>query len=299
VQTDMTDALTVGTYTTLSTDGTLTVCPGEWYARLTTTADVVIEGLDETTTTLSGGGNDTVITVADGSLSVARVRIDRGSARGAGNASKGGGVQCDGARKVTLTDTVLTNNTAYDGGAIYAGDGCRVEATRVVFSDNSAEDDGGTLCSFDGGAVVLSNVTIEGGSARDGGAIYLFRSTSLDIEDSVFQGNTASMIGGAIVNYESSMTIGQTTFIGNRADDGGAILNIGDAALDRVSFTDNAAEVGGAVFAYSSATTSGTQCSFSGNGPDDVAVGATSFTFDETIDFLCDGQGCTWDPVSL
>ncbi len=295
-QTDLTDAFTVGTHTKLSTDGTVSVCPGEWFVRLTTTANIVIEGDDKATTTLSGGDNDTVLTVTGGKLSVARVRIDRGRARGAGNASKGGAILCDGGAKVTVTDSTLTNNSAFDGGAIYSENGCGVTATDVVFTDNTAGDDGGTICAYNDVDIRLSGVTIEGGSARDGGAIYVYDG-ELDITDSVLSDNTAAMIGGAVVSYESRMTVSDTTFRGNGAEDGGAILNVGDATLERVSFSDNVAEVGGAVFAYSSATTTGTQCTFSSNTPDDIAAGESAYTFGQTVDFLCDSQGCDWDPV--
>ena len=296
VETDLTEAFTDGTHTTLSTNGTVSVCPGDWFVRLTTTANVVIEGDHETTTILSGGDNDTVLTVTGGRLTVAGVRIDRGRARGSGNAAKGGGILCDGGARVTVTESSLTNNNAFVGGAIYATNGCVVSATDVVFSNNSAGDDGGTLCSYFDGGIELSRVTIEGGTSRDGGAIFVYEG-ELNIEDSVISGNRASMIGGAIMSYGSQMTVSDTTFSDNQAEVGGAILNVGDATLDNVRFTGNVAEDGGAVFAYSSATTTGTQCSFTTNTPDDVAVGTSAYTFGGTVDFLCDGQGCAWDPA--
>jgi len=295
---DLTKAFSEGEYTTLRKDGTLKICPGEWFVRLTTTGKVAVEGDDKGTTTLSGGDSDTVVTVADGTLSVTRVHIDRGHARGSGNASKGGGILCEGGRKVTITDSTFTNNTAFDGGAIFATAGCDITATDVVFTDNTADDDGGTIGAYFDVSITLSRVTIEGGTARDGGGIFVFDG-ELDIADSTLSGNTATQIGGAIMNYESPMTVRDTTFSGNRAESGGAILNVGYTTLERVDFTGNEAEDGGAVFAYTSATTEGTQCGFSANTPDDIAVGANAYTFGETVDFLCDGDGCDWDPVGI
>ena len=74
-----------------------------------------------------------------------------------------------------------------------------------------------------------------------------------------------------------------------------AILNVGDLVLDQVSFTENSADGGGAMLAYSTATATGSACSFSLNSPDDIATHVGSYTFDETVDFVCGSEGCVVD----
>ncbi|MFT5680753.1 MAG: putative outer membrane repeat protein [Myxococcota bacterium] len=290
--TDMTTTFTQGTPTTITDDGTLLFCPGDWFVRLTATGSLSILGAGREETTLSGGEQGTVLAVSGGALTVEGVTIDRGRALGAGNKAQGGGVYCDDGASVRLSAVDFTNNHAFDGGAIFAIDDCAVTATDVSFVDNTADDDGGTICAWFGGSITLSGVSITGSTARDGGGIFVYQG-ALSLDGSTLSDNSASTNGGAILSYQSDLTISDTTLQGNQAQGGGAILSAGDAVLSSVTFANNQAEDGGgAMLAYTSTTTTGTDCRFEGNSPNDISTTGGSYSFEALVSFYCDDLGC-------
>lgn len=295
-ETDLTDAFTDGDHVTLRDDGTLRFCPGIWFVRLEVEADVAIVGSGADRTTLSGGEQGTVVAVRGAAVEITGVSIDRGRALGGGNVAKGGGVWCDAGSRVSIADSSVTNNRAYDGGGVYADDGCTLIATDVRFADNVAEDDGGAIGTYFGRRVALTRVVVEHNTARDGAAVFLFGS-ALEVADATFTDNVAVSHGGAIHAYDSPMTATDTTFAGNQGSVGGALLVGGETTLERVVFTDNHADTGGALFAYVSVTTTGTDCSFVANEPEDVVTSGGSYVLGEAVDFVCDGQGCVTEAL--
>lgn len=94
--------------------------------------------------------------------------------------------------------------------------------------------------------------------ASNGAAIYnrLYNSASLTVSNSTFSTNRAAVDAGAIYNGRGSpLAVTNSTFSGNLAYYGGAIANIGTAAVSSSTLSDNAAtNSGGAIYNYGTLT---------------------------------------------
>ena len=288
---DWTELFTLGTAKTWSTDGTLSFGPGDWFVRLNVTAEKLhITGAGRDLTTLSGGEQGTVVRGVGGELTVTDLTIDRGRALGAGNEARGGGLFCDEGADLTLSRLTLSNNHAFDGGALFATD-CTVTGDDLLFVDNHADDDGGAIAAYSDGVLAFTNTSFTGGSARDGGAVFLWGGT-LSVVGGGFVANVASDKAGGLLNYQSQVSLVDVRFTDNESGGGGAIHSAGHTDLERVSFSGNAAPLGGGLLLFSSATTRGVECVFEYNEPDDVSSSVGSYMFPEVLDFFCDSEGC-------
>ena len=296
--TDLTAAFEAGEELVLSEDGQLDVCTGTWFSLVTVRAAVRVVGgsADPLDTILSGGESGSVLVVegAGAALTVERVVLERGAARGERNAAAGGGLRCTDGATVSLSDAVVRDNFAYDGGGLYGGRGCTLTVERVRLDGNQSGDDGGAL-RLDDATATLVDVTISNSTARDGGAVLAWQS-ALRIQGGRFEGNTSTdSQGGAILHYSGDLSVSGTTFRDNRSlEVGGALASFGPATLVDVRFERNASTEGGAAYVY---TTNGrldcTRCSFARNQPDDVALDVGgSFDFGEDVDVVCDAGGC-------
>jgi predicted outer membrane repeat protein len=128
--------------------------------------------------------------------------------------------------------------------------------------------DGGGTSSFllirEWALLTLDGITLQNGGGDGVGAISNLG--TLIINNSTFSNNSTSGIGGAIYNYER-LIITNSTFSNNSApDSGGAIYNDrygGEVTITDSTFTDNSAQLGGAVYNYSTLTI--TDSTFRGN----------------------------------
>ena len=298
VPVDLTQTFTDGDPHSLTEDGTLTFCAGDWFVRLTVEARVEVFGLGRgpASTVLSGGEAGTVVLVrgAEASVSLENVTLDRGAALGVGNQRAGGGLRCEEGAAVSVRAAVFSNNVAYDGGALAATPGCDVTVEDTTFADNVSEDDAGAV-RLDGLTATFRDVRFERNVARDCGALFINEADVL-IEGAWFEGNVSTDTqGGAVLHYYGELTVRDATFVANDANGyGGAMTLFGDATLEDVTFTDNTTTEGGAIYtwtAYGELTCAG--CSFTGNSPDDVATDlGGSYTFGADADFTCDAGGC-------
>jgi hypothetical protein len=301
-QTDLTEAMTLGTYTTLSDPGTLAVCPGTWFARLLIRADVAVEGLgdDRGQTILSGGESGTILDIGGPrQVTVRNLTLDRGAGLDVDHNSGGGGVYCEQNATVSIEDVTFSRGFANDGAGLYAVS-CTVEITDTEFIDNLSEDDGGALTLWQSTAT-LSGVRFENNTGLDGGAIALF-SSDVVIEDTVITDNTSGYFAGGIWQYDSVLTLRDVELSGNinTGGDGGGLLASGTTTLERVTFSDNAAGEGGGVYVYFDTELTGTDCDFEGNSPQDIWVDdyseAGGVSMDAGLDysFVCSGNAC-WE----
>lgn len=195
---------------------------------------------------------------------------------------------------LTMTDSVLSNNTAYlpGGGGGIAGRYGTIEIAGSDILDNESSNacggisvaygsltltdstvGGNSTPSYAGGIcgaysdLTLTGSTISGNSGRSGGILLSYGSATLT--NSTVSGNTASIKGGGILNSGGSLTLTDSTVSENSASisygpnynygDGGGIANQygGTATLTRSIVSGNSALVNGdEVFndAYSSVT---------------------------------------------
>jgi hypothetical protein len=183
---------------------------------------------------LNGGGAlGSLITVNSGlNVTLSGLTIENGSANGLG----GGGV-FDQSGTVTITHSVVENNTALTT-AIFGGGGILVAGGSLTLDDSSVE---GNTASFEGGGlfntggtVIVNDSTISDNSATGyGGGISngFGQIGSLTMNDSTVAGNSAGAQGGGIFNIRA-LTVTDSTFSANSAPagQGAGILDIAGGA---------------------------------------------------------------------
>jgi len=246
---DLTSVFTAGSWDTpvrytVSDPGTLAFCPGTWHVALTLEADVLLQGEDAATTTLSGAQQALVIDVTPG-LRVSL--IDLTVADGSPDADRdylGGAIHAESAI-LSIRRSIFPDNTSSQGGAIYL-DGGLLDISGAVFRDNSA--------------------------SLTGGAIYARGEAQVVIDDSSFTGNAAlhydgygGGLGGALY-IEGELWLTSSDFHDNYADLWGAGLTLvyGEGTVYDSTFTDNVPD--GLYIAEASASASGLTVSGNGRG---------------------------------
>jgi len=181
---------------------------------------------------------------------------------------------------LTVTNSILSSNTAIEGGGIYNRGGT-VTLMGVTFSDNRADIGteggcGGGLCS-DRGSETLTDVTFSNNYAAFGGGMSMDNSTAAILTNVNFSGNSANngpsdvRGGGGLAVFRSSPTLTNVTFSNNEGEPGGGMLtryNNSNPTLTNVIFSGNVSlsDYGGGMFNdyYSSPTL--TNVTFSDNG---------------------------------
>ena len=209
------------------------------------------------------------------------------------NGADGGGVDLNGSTgDVSITDCTFQNNSAGYGGGSVMLDGSTgdISITDCTFQNNSAGYNGGAVMLYRStGNVSITDCTFQNNSAvyGAGGAVRLLQSSGdVSITGSTFQNNSAGDGGGAVIFDDSSngaraevlcpfqnyntddcaryaamlnrggnFKITDCTFHINRGYVGGAIYieSIHYNMFRNVSITNNIAEAGAAIYAYSPA----------------------------------------------
>lgn len=214
-------------------------------------ANVSIIGAGAAQTVIDAGGIDRVFEIDPGDdgihVTLEGVTI-RGGTTDGGN---GGGIYNNG--RLTVSDSVVTGNTASDpddaraGGGIYTNG--PMSLVNVVISENSADDGGGLLVAG-GSTTTLDRVTVRDntGTQSAGG---INNNGALTIADSTFTGNTAAMFqGGAIFNNDH-ITMTNVTLSGNSAGDKGGAINNNTGVITATNVTianNEAANQGGGIY---------------------------------------------------
>jgi predicted outer membrane repeat protein len=149
----------------------------------------------------------------------------------------------------------VAGNSAYSGGGIYASVGSFYLWGGDRVRQNSAVMGAGVYCSDC--SSIWNDATVSGNTAEEeGGGLYL-SSGAMAIERSTFESNRARF-GGGIRFSGSSVTLRNSTLSANRATERGggiAIDNVWiEGDLRNVTFKDNAAAAGGAIYNEASST---------------------------------------------
>ena len=264
--------------------------------NVSASAELLLDGLKIAGgRTLSGGGG----IINYGTLTVSNSRIDGNTGNDGGgifnnsgivsvlnsslnnntaNDGKGGGIFSFNNAKLTLTNSIVSNNQASNNGGgidVYNADlalvstsvtgntagsnggginlesnqGRNVSFNNSVISNNSAAVNGGGIQSA--GSVSLSNTSIRSNSSdNDGGGIYIDSNSTVTLNRIIVSGNTARSNGGGIYN-SNNLTIANSTLSGNSTSEGGAgggLFNFGASALTNVTVSGNSAGGGGGIF---------------------------------------------------
>ena len=135
-------------------------------------------------------------------------------------------------RTMHIYKATITKNSASVGGMVYVpasgsaflylgGENDVVESA-VVISENTASGNGGAI--YNGSTTTVQDTTFVKNTSKDkGGAIYNPSSTNLTVAKSVFDGNSATTYGGALYLLTAMANLEEITFKNNKAEYGGAV----------------------------------------------------------------------------
>ena len=165
--------------------------------------------------------------------------------------------------ELTISNSVIANNTAYGAGAIDNG-GILTVIGSYFYNNQATGHDSGAISNM--GTATIINSTFDSNKAfRNGGVIKNQNSKSLTVSGSTFINNAASgsnkgSYGGAIYNWAVGLEVHNSTFVNNSASDkGGAIyISYGNTALtpsfvgSNLVFVANSAKLGDAIFTEAS-----------------------------------------------
>jgi predicted outer membrane repeat protein len=247
------------------------------------------------------------------------------------NGNAGGIVNNGGA--LTISQSIVTGNSAYNGGGIDNFSGTlAINASSLL--DNSARTDGGGIFNY--GTLTISGSSLSGNSAGSfgGGAIFNFITGAMSISGSTLSGNSAPL-GGAIWDAGTSTTISGCTVAGNSATgihlnngfvlaaEGGGIREEGSLNISTSTIADNtalsalsigAAGGGGGIFnddgmvTVASSTVSGNVADFGGGvasagtmtvrdsllSSNSASLGAGIYNYGNAVTFSLDIRGSTF-----
>ncbi len=250
----------------------------------------------------------------DGETAACQVR---GLTIHSGYANAGGGVLCRDGSSPTLSDCLITRNTAYDdGGGVCCTTGAHPTLTNCVLTGNVASYSGGAVACLDNAGPTLVACTIAGNLAYDGsgggvacrvfshptllrcsitenfagysgGGVSCHDESHPTLVACTIAGNTAEYAGGVSCYYGSSPVLTSCALAGNAAhDDGGLTCHDGsNPALTTCTIIGNRAEFGGGLACHLSSPTVA-NCILWANAPAAVYVAAA-----EPVVTYCDVQG--------
>jgi len=195
------------------------------------------------TATGSGGG----VFVESSSFTV-----NEASAITGNNAYSGGGIDSR-YGQVSITDSVLSSNTANEEGRAIRVYATIFNLSNSEVSGNNALAQGGGLCIDGYYPATITSVVFLQNHASSGGGIYTTNEET-DIATSTFSANSADS-GGGVYNGSGSLSVVDSVFSNNTAEyEGGGLLDSsGDiSAINNSCLTGNTAPDGGGVMSYES-----------------------------------------------
>ena len=175
-----------------------------------------------------------------------------------GNHARTDGGAITSTQHVTIAGSVqFINNSANQGGAIGSNDVTIADNAQVVFQGNHAKTSSGAIGSNH--VNIAGSVQFINNSASHGGAIQSISSTIADNAQVFFQGNRAKTFGGAINSKQYVAIAGSVQFINNSARNGGSISCAGTVTIaNKVVFQDNHADrFGGAIVIFANTALAG------------------------------------------
>ena len=127
--------------------------------------------------------------------------------------ANGGGIYNSG--KLTMTNSTITNNSAFDGGGI-ANPGGTLTVTNSTIANNSASGYGGGIYN-EHNTLIVTNSTITNNSAQKGGGIYNI-DAALTVTNSTIANNKGTDRGGGIRNNSGTLTVTNSIIASNTTD---------------------------------------------------------------------------------
>ncbi|QEG36894.1 choice-of-anchor Q domain-containing protein [Bythopirellula goksoeyrii] len=236
---------------------------------LTLSDDVTLTGLGADQLTIDAGGSSRVMLVAG--TTTANIS---GLTLTGGQSDRGGGLRNTATATTTLSDVVITGNTATatavdagggiwntghltitgstisgntasaasgDGGGIFTGNpNSNLIITNTTITGNSAGDDGGGLRAWNNPAVTISHSTITGNTVNgNGGGIYSSNNAVTTVGHSIISGNSAGGLGNEIHLQSGTLNLNNYNLIGDSSQTTAQALNgVAAGATDILATSD-------------------------------------------------------------
>ncbi|MCL2347585.1 MAG: right-handed parallel beta-helix repeat-containing protein [Planctomycetaceae bacterium] len=188
----------------------------------------------------------------------------------------GGGIYNEGT--LTITNCMITGNTAFLGGGIYGGGNGILMVIDSVISENTADHSGGGIYTYPDNKLIVTNCVISDNTAdSSGGGIY--GSGTMTITNSVITKNFAGNHAGGIMN-DGFLAMTNCEVSENTAwNQGGGIYNGGDnmTLANCLIFGNSSVGYGGGIYHLNSRATV-TNCTITGNQQGGISVSYSSGT---------------------
>ncbi len=174
---------------------------------------------------------------------------------GSGNGRNGGAVYCSG--RCDINNSMFSGNSVPAGfaGALFFSGSPGVTLNSIsntVITGNTASEGGGIYQNY--GSNTISNSIISNNTAAYGGAIEYNSAGSEYISNSTLTGNTTTSNGGAIYNFFSSVYLTDVTISNNSSSNGsgGAMyIDRGNFYFTNSTVSNNSSKYdGGGIYAY-------------------------------------------------
>jgi CSLREA domain-containing protein len=172
---------------------------------------------------VSGNNTSRVFTNNTGAVTeIKNLRVTGGNAVSTINTGVGGGIRNSGGT-LTLTNVVVTENTATNGGGLSNAGGGILNLNGCTVSGNTASASGGGMQNFSGTDNVMniwnstisgntsSSTTVGGGGIQGNGVLFISNTT--------ISGNAATNDGGGIYYNGQNLTMNNATVANNTAND--------------------------------------------------------------------------------
>ena len=172
-------------------------------------------------TVVEGRGNGPVITFVENSHSV----IDGFTIRTMDNKGapslEGGGVYCAPSSAPTITNNIITENSAVFGGGVYCAPYSSPMITNNIISKNKATRFGGGIASYRASPNIGNNKLAENEASNAGGGIFCYKGSPRITNNCIWENQGTS--GGGISCDRSASTIINNTITLNAASHGGGV----------------------------------------------------------------------------
>lgn len=211
--------------------GEYTLCPPV-VGDLDITDDVTLYGTSAESTIITNCNADRVLDIQAGAV----VEIANVTLRGGRTSGNGGGIRNAG--DLTLTRSLVTDNTATQGGGIWTGgNGSALHIRESAVTANNANSNGGGIAAT--GPVVIENSTISGNrTVVSGGGLYFPPDIDATLSNVTITSNSAGQTGGGILAESVPFTSSsypelQSSILAHNIapadrDCSGAVVSLGD-----------------------------------------------------------------------